>query len=304
MSAPRDHEDDTKNREQAPCLWMPGLYGTGRPATERERACPRIGRLWPGLPAGLAREEGDMAQPSAGRWTPDDLPCTPAMMGAWLRETEQFLHDTAKDGSAAARAVIGERAAAERAALGRETGAVAALLGRGAAEDGKRRQEEKACAQRVLGWVWHQQRCLGEIDALVGSINEVSRQIGKGLGAVVRGAMRATTDVFASPLEGAGEGEGGLDPDWRVVLAAALALVPEGTVFVAEGAMLADLDSRRNEFSFAPDPALCGALGLPEDALEVADCPVAALLGREEGARAGSLPVHVRVALAAGSAAR
>lgn len=228
--------DEAVSKEALPYvyLWMPALYGTGMKVAH-EKSFPMVWRLWPGLPADAACEaENDGA--GNAMYQPESLPYTPAQMRDCLRELESFSADLAR-GRDNVQAMVAARAEhAHEAGIRKELDEVEALGGSSAMpasvpdEEACKKQRERA--QRLLAWFWYQQKTLADIDNLVARVNKDVPGLGSDL-RYDKDEEQEALDAGVIPLfEELEEDSAKADTNWRLWLEAALALVPENTVFV------------------------------------------------------------------------
>ncbi len=219
------NEADSKTALPYLYLWMPALYGTGMKIAH-EDSFPLVRRIWPGLPESVCGKTGQ------DRWQPDSLPCTPREMGACLRELESFSAEMSHGRDAVQAIVMSQKEKAQEAGLKKELDAVEALGGSvsRSSEEEEARQREKA--QRLLAWFWYQQKNLADIEQLVASINKGVPGIGDDL-RYDKDEEQEALDTGIIPLLEALDDKTDKDGiNWRLWLEAALALVPENTVFV------------------------------------------------------------------------
>ena len=206
-------------------LWMPALYGTGMKIAH-EDSFPLVRRIWPGLPESVCEKTVQ------DRWQPDSLPCTPREMGACLRELESFSADMSHGRDAVQAIVMSQTAKTQEAGLKKELDDVQALGGSGARPLEKEEARQRERAQRLLAWFWYQQKNLADIEKLVASINKGVPGIGSDL-RYDKDEEQEAVDTGIIPLLEALDNETDKDGiNWRLWLEAALAFVPENTVFV------------------------------------------------------------------------
>lgn len=206
-------------------LWMPALYGTGMKIAH-EDSFPFVRRIWPGLPDSVCEKAGQ------DRWQPDNLPCTPKEMGACLRELESFSAEMSHGRDAIQAIVMSRKEKEQEAGLKKELDDVQALGGSVSGSPEKDEDAQREKAQRLLAWFWYQQKNLADIGKLVASINKGVPGIGSDL-RCDRDDEQEALDTGIIPmfedLDDEADNEG---INWRLWLEAALALVPENTVFV------------------------------------------------------------------------
>ncbi len=219
------NEADSKTALVYLYLWMPALYGTGMKIAHEE-SFPLVQRIWPGLPESVCEKAGQ------NKWQPDNLPCTPREMGACLRELESFSAEMSHGRDAVQAIVMSQNEKAQEAGLKKELDDVQALGGAHtlSAEKEEARQREKA--QRLLAWFWYQQKNLADIENLVATINKGVPGIGSDL-RCDKDEEQEAIDTGIIPLLEALDDKTDKDSiNWRLWLEAALAFVPENTVFV------------------------------------------------------------------------
>lgn len=235
MDTARNTQDSKQNQQdqdktaQPLMLWMPGLWGTGI-RTACEKRLPAVRRLWPGLPSRLAVQKQGEALP----WIPAGLPCPETEMGAFVTELERFARDSVRGSDAVHEAVVTRMKDEQEAQVQRDLAAIQALSGEAGLESALKQAElVRRRAQRLLAWIWYQQKTLAEITALVEKINAGVRGLGEGLARDVEHAPI----LEAGPLplgQDLAQDAARMSGRWQVWLEAALALVPEDTAFVWE----------------------------------------------------------------------
>ncbi len=219
------NEADSKTALPYLYLWMPALYGTGMKIAHEE-SFPFVQRIWPGLPESVCEKTGQ------DRWQPDTLPCTPREMGACLRELESFSAEMSHGRDAVQAIVMTQKEKAQEAGLKKELDAVEALGGTASRSPEQEESRQREKAQRLLAWFWYQQKNLADIEKLVASINKGVPGIGDDL-RYDKDEEQEALDTGIIPLLEALDDETDKDGiNWRLWLEAALALVPENTVFV------------------------------------------------------------------------
>lgn len=301
-----DSAEGQASAEAPLCLWMPGLFGTGRAATALEQLWPGVKRLWPGLPAALARavscgpgKDGLSSLDFERRaFVPAELPCTPQWMGACLEDLDRFLRESAR-GTGCAGAFAEERLALERMSLARETSAVAGL-GAHASEGSAGKEavrdeaalllQRRTAAQQRLAWFWQQERSLVELSGLVSHVNTSTQRLHAGIlqDGETSEDLALTAGVFDGKVT---DVDRSMEPDWRLCLASALLLVPGNTVFVAEGHMADDIAEL---CSLAPAGELAGAFGASDGGdIVAASVDPQILLGSFAGKSGLAAPIRV-----------
>lgn len=235
-------------------VWMPALWGTGQ-NFPLEGLVPAAERLWPGLPAALARPCG------APAFEPADLPLGAREMGAYLNDLEAFSAEAARGGDAVSAMLAESLRRDQETQLARELAEVQALAGSGAAQPAAQAAPVmRQRAQRLLAWFWFQQKNLAEIADLVRRVNSGVQGLGEGLAkdTAETPGLEAGVIPLATDLE---EGMDEMGGDWRRWLEAALALTGEETVFVLDR-LPEGLEAAAGPFDGGADFAV--QLGAPE----------------------------------------
>lgn len=205
------------------CIWLPDLYGTGK-TLACEKEYPQVARLWPGFPARMAHDKG-----AATAYVPPLLPFGPEDMAAYAGELERFAHESAKGSDALCEALMQNMRDAEERRARDERAAVEALL-QGGRDDEARERELLALrqkSQRLLAWLWLQQKNEADMAGLVERINRDVASM-KASFAAERvedfGELARIADFAVAKDRPGGNA--------RVLLGCACCLCPEDTVYV------------------------------------------------------------------------
>lgn len=205
-------------------VWLPDLYGTGR-ILPLEKEYPLVARLDPGLPSRMQQKSGSQA------YVPPNLPFAREEMAAYVNELERFAKESARGSDALCEAMMQSVRDEEERRARDERAAVEALL-QGGRDDEAREREILALrqkSQRLLAWLWLQQRNNTEMAGIVERINRNVASMKASFAAehVDDFGDLAQIADFAVASESA-------RVNLRVLLQAACALCPEDTVFVLQ----------------------------------------------------------------------
>lgn len=224
-------------------VWLPDLYGTGR-TLACEKAYPLVARLDPGLPARMVKES------EARAFVPPNLPFGREDIAAYVRELERFASESVRGSDALCEAMMQSVRDEEERRARDERAAVEALL-QGGREDEARERESLALrqkSQRLLAWLWLQQRDDAEMAGIVERINSAVSSM-KASFAAERvedfGDLAQIADFAV-----AGERK---STNLRVLLKAACVLCPEDTIFVLQAPFgeLEDVAGKASPCDFA-----------------------------------------------------
>ncbi len=203
-------------------VWLPDLYGTGR-TLACEKAYPLVARLDPGLPARMVKES------EARAFVPPNLPFGREDMAAYVRELERFASESVRGSDALCETMLqGVRDEEERRAR-EERAAVEALLQGGCDSEAREREmlALRQKSQRLLAWLWLQQRDDAEMAGIVERINRAVSSMKASFA-----AERVDDFGDLAQIADFGVASERAHVNLRVLLQAAVALCPEDTIFV------------------------------------------------------------------------
>ena len=203
-------------------VWLPDLYGTGR-ILPFEKDYPQVARLDPGLPARMQQKSGTQA------YVPPNLPFGPEDMAAYVHELERFAKESVRGSDALCEAMMQSVRDEEERRARDERAAVEALL-QGGRDDEAREREVLALrqkSQRLLAWLWLQQRDDAE---MAGIVERINRDVASMKASFAAERVEDFGDLAQiADFAVAGERK---STNLRVLLKAACVLCPEDTVFV------------------------------------------------------------------------
>lgn len=203
-------------------VWLPDLYGTGR-TLSFEKDYPMVARLDPGLPPRMQQKSGSQA------YVPPNLPFAREDMAAYVRELERFAKESVRGSDALCEAMMQSVRDEEERRAHDERAAVEALL-QGGRNDEAREREILALrqkSQRLLAWLWLQQRDDAEMAGIVERINRAVSSMKASFA-----AERVDDFGDLAQIADFGVASERAHVNLRVLLQAAVALCPEDTIFV------------------------------------------------------------------------